>query len=286
MSEHSKIEWTEATWNPVRGCTKISPGCKHCYAETFAERFRGVPDHPYADGFDPRLVPDKLLEPLRWSSARTVFVNSMSDLFQDPIPDAYIDAVATIMLHANWHTYQVLTKRADRLRSVLSRDLRGVAAASHIWWGVSVEDRRYGLPRIEHLRETPARTRFLSIEPLLEDLGTIDLTGIHWVIVGGESGPGARPMQKVWVESLRDQCAQANVPFFFKQWGGVQKGKHGRTLDGRTYDDMPRLTARPMPSRDERARMSADLKTLAAGWPTSQLVQLQAGLRRVATNRA
>lgn len=196
MSEHSKIEWTEATWNPVRGCTKVSPGCKHCYAETFAERFRGMPEHPYGDGFDPRLIPNKLLEPLRWEAARTVFVNSMSDLFQDPIPDRYVEAVTKVMLRTNWHTYQVLTKRAERLKMLLTTKLCEGAAARHIWWGVSVEDRKYGLPRIDHLREAPAYTRFLSIEPLLEDLGRIDLTGIDWVIVGGESGPGARPMRK------------------------------------------------------------------------------------------
>jgi protein gp37 len=274
VSEHSKIEWTEATWNPVRGCTKISPGCKHCYAETFAERFRGVPRHPYGDGFDPRLVPEKLLEPLRWGSARTVFVNSMSDLFQDPIPDPYIAAVARIMLRANWHTYQVLTKRAERLKDLLANELHDGAAARHIWWGVSVEDRKYGLPRIDHLRAAPARTRFLSIEPLLEDLGPVDLTGIHWVIAGGESGPGARPMRKEWVEAIRDQCEEARVPFFFKQWGGVQKGKHGRTLDGRTYDNMPVLTSEPIPARAERAAIAETLATLTSGWPTTPLVHL------------
>jgi protein gp37 len=274
MSEHSKIEWTETTWNPVRGCTKISPGCKHCYAETFAERFRGVPGHPYADGFDPRLIPDKLLEPFRWTAARTVFVNSMSDLFQDPIPDQYIDAVTAVMLRADWHTYQVLTKRAERLRKLLSSRIHEGGAARHIWWGVSVEDRKYGLPRIGHLQEAPAHTRFLSVEPLLEDLGRIDLTGIHWVIVGGESGPGARPMRKEWVEAIRDQCDAAGVPFFFKQWGGVQKGKHGRRLNGRTFDDLPSRTKRPIPTRAERASISAGLASLASGWTATPLVHL------------
>ena|ERR1039458_1995099 len=274
MSEHSKIEWTEATWNPVRGCTKISPGCKHCYAETFAERFRGVPEHPYGDGFDPRLIPDKLLEPLRWGSARTVFVNSMSDLFQDPVPDRYIETVTTVMHRANWHTYQILTKRAERLKVLLATKLHEGAAARHIWWGVSVEDRTHGLPRIEHLRKAPAHTRFLSIEPLLEDLGRIDLAGMHWVIVGGESGPGARPMRKEWVESIRDQCADAGVDFFFKQWGGVQKGKYGRTLNGRTYDKMPARTAQPIPTRAERAAITAALEPLTADWPSKPLVHL------------
>jgi protein gp37 len=274
MSEHSRIEWTDATWNPVRGCTKISPGCKHCYAETFAERFRGVPEHPYGDGFDPRLIPDKLLEPLRWGSARTVFVNSMSDLFQDPVPDDYVEAVAKVMLLANWHTYQVLTKRAERLKQLLGGRIKDAGGAPHIWWGVSVEDRKYGLPRIDHLRESPAHTRFLSVEPLLEDLGPLDLTSIHWVIVGGESGPGARPMLSEWVEAIRVQCDATGVPFFFKQWGGVHKGKHGRKLNGRTYDNLPVRTWRPIPSRAERTNIGAGLAPLANGWPATPLVHL------------
>jgi protein gp37 len=274
MSAHSKIEWTEATWNPVRGCLKISPGCKHCYAETFAERFRGVRNHAYEYGFDPRLVPEKLLEPLRWSSGKTVFVNSMSDLFQDAIPADYVAAVATVMLRADWHTYQVLTKRSKRMQQLLSAELREAAAARHIWWGVSVEDRKYGLPRIDHLRATPARIRFLSIEPLLEDLGSIDLSGIHWVIVGGESGPGARPMHKAWVESIREQCAAGSVAFFFKQWGGVRKGKNGRVLGERTYDDMPELQAAAAPPREYRLALAAALDELPRGWPTSPLVAI------------
>lgn len=244
MAEHSSIEWTDATWNPVRGCTKISPGCKHCYAETFAERFRGVPSHPYQQGFDLRLVPEKLAEPLRWSQPRMIFVNSMSDLFQDGVPDDYIRAVADVMRAADWHTYQVLTKRAQRMRDLLRTTLRTHAALPHIWWGVSVENREYGLPRIADLRTAPAAVRFLSIEPLLEDLGRINLSRIHWVIVGGESGPGARPMQAAWVTSLRDQCKAARIPFFFKQWGGVQKKKTGRLLNGRTYNEQP-LRASP-----------------------------------------
>ena len=196
MSEHSSIEWTDATWNPVRGCTKISPGCTHCYAETFAERFRGVPGHPYEQGFDLRLVPEKLAEPLRWSTPRMIFVNSMSDLFHEDVPDEYIEPVTRVMELANWHTYQVLTKRSERLRDLLQTKLHTAGNLPHIWWGVSVENRKHGLPRIEHLREAPAAMRFLSIEPLLEDLGQIDLDGIHWVIVGGESGAGARPMDE------------------------------------------------------------------------------------------
>jgi protein gp37 len=274
MSDHSKIEWTEATWNPVRGCLKISPGCKHCYAETFAERFRDVAGHPYEYGFNPRLVPDKLLEPLRWSGSRTVFVNSMSDLLQRVVPNEYVQAVAAVMRRANWHTYQVLTKRSERLRDLLTTDLRDAAAAQHIWWGVSVEDRKYGLPRIEHLRSAPAAVRFLSIEPLLEDLGSINLEGIHWVIVGGESGPGARPIEKDWVESIRHQCAAVRVPFFFKQWGGVQKSRRGRILNGRTFDAMPTPIAARLPSPAARRALLTELLPLTAPWGSTPLVTI------------
>jgi len=276
MSEHSKIEWTEATWNPIRGCLKISPGCRHCYAETFAERFRGVAGHPYEFGFDPRLVPGKLLEPFSWPAPKAVFVNSMSDLFQDAIPDDYVEAVAEVMLRTPWHTYQILTKRAQRMQTLLNGQLRDAAEAAHIWWGVSVENRKYGLPRIEHLRATPARTRFLSIEPLLEDLGDFDLSGIHWVIVGGESGHGARPMKKEWVQSIQQACRDSQTLFFFKQWGGVQKGRHGRILDGRTYDERPPLSVAPMPSRAERLEMLRALAPRAAGWPASPLIHVKA----------
>lgn len=249
MSLHSKIEWTDTTWNPVRGCTKISPGCKYCYAERFAERFRGVKGHPFEQGFDLRLVPHKLSEPIRWSEPRMVFVNSMSDLFHEGVPTPYIEKVAATMRLANWHTYQVLTKRSERLRDLLRGSLRDAAADAHIWWGVSVEDQKYGLPRIRQLQEAPAAVRFLSVEPLLEDLGTLPLEGIAWVIVGGESGPGARPMKEQWVLSIREQCSAANVPFFFKQWGGVRKKAAGRTLKGKTYDDFPkRVQNPPLPS--------------------------------------
>jgi len=219
MSLGTSIEWTEATWNPVRGCTKVSPGCKHCYAETFAERFRGVKGHPYEQGFDLRLVPEKLGEPLKWRTPKMIFANSMSDLFHERIPDDYISAVARVMVSASWHTFQVLTKRSTRMRDLLSTTLRFAATQSHIWWGVSVEDRQYGFPRVNDLQSAPAAVRFLSIEPLLEELGSLDLEGINWVIVGGESGPGARPLKKEWVLSIRDQCLQAAVPFFFKQVG-------------------------------------------------------------------
>jgi protein gp37 len=261
MVQNSKIEWTDATWNPVRGCTKISPGCKHCYAEVFAERFRGVPGHPYERGFDLRLVPEKLQEPLRWSKPRLVFVNSMSDLFHPEIPDEYIIEVAKVMKLANWHTFQILTKRSQRMQELLNSKLMFVADCAHIWWGVSVEDRTYGLPRIEHLRGSTAQVRFLSIEPLLEDVGLIDLFGIHWVIVGGESGMGARPLREEWVLSLRDQCATANVPFFFKQWGGVHKSRTGRALEGRTHDDHPEPATLPIPSKQSRRALVATLCT-------------------------
>jgi protein gp37 len=239
MSANSSIEWTNATWNPVRGCTKISPGCKHCYAETFAERFRGVKGHPYEQGFDLRLVPEKISEPFRWRAPRLIFVNSMSDLFHERVPDAYIRQVVDVMISANWHVYQILTKRSERLFQLLNLKLRDAATLPHIWWGVSVEDKKHGLPRIQHLCDTPAAVRFLSIEPLLEDLGQINFSGISWVIVGGESGPGARPIQPEWVRSLRDQCCASNVPFFFKQWGGTRKKLNGRILDGRTHDEFP-----------------------------------------------
>jgi len=260
MGATSAIEWTDATWNPVRGCTKISPGCTRCYAETFAERFRGVPGHPYEQGFDLRLVPEKLAEPLRWPKPRTIFVNSMSDLFHEDVPDDYVQTVVRVMRLANWHTYQVLTKRSERLRHMLRTTLREAADEAHIWWGVSVENRRHGLPRIDHLREAPARVRFLSVEPLLEDLGPLDLTGIHWVIVGGESGAGARPMEPGWVLAIRAQCAAVGVPFFFKQWGGVRKGKAGRQLDGRTYDEVPERVQRPVLPTAQRAAAIAVLE--------------------------
>lgn len=260
MAEKSKIEWTDTTWNPVRGCTKISPGCKHCYAEAFAERFRNVPNHPYKDGFDLRLVPQKLLDPLSWAKPRMVFVNSMSDLFHPDVPDHYITSVANVMVRANWHTYQILTKRSDRLRELLNGKLRFAAEAGHIWWGVSVEDTKYGKPRIDHLRQSAARIKFLSVEPLLEDLGDLDLAGVNWVIVGGESGPGARRMEETWVLNVLNACRTQDVRFFFKQWGGVQKKKNGRKLNGRTYDEFPASATHPMPDRSQRESLAICLE--------------------------
>jgi protein gp37 len=252
MSANSKIEWTDATWNPVRGCSKVSPGCLHCYAETFAERFRGVPGHPFEQGFDLRLVPEKLGDPLRWSSSQMVFVNSMSDLFHERVPDDYIVSVARVMKAAHWHTYQVLTKRAERLHELLKGKLNFVAEQPHIWWGVSVENRKHGLPRIDLLRNSPAKVRFLSVEPLLEHLGPINLKGINWVIVGGESGAGARPMNIQWVRNIRAQCRGAKVAFFFKQWGGVRKSETGRELDGQTYDEFPKRRQVAVPNLEVR----------------------------------
>jgi protein gp37 len=262
MSATSAIEWTDATWNPIRGCTKITPGCDHCYAETFAERFRGVPGHPYEQGFDLRLVPEKLAEPLRWKTPKMIFVNSMSDLFHKDVPDDYVEAVGRVMERANWHTYQVLTKRSSRLRDMLQTSLQFAAELPNIWWGVSVEDRAHGLVRIKHLQQAAATVRFLSVEPLLEDLGEVDLQGIHWMIVGGESGAGARPMQKEWVLSLRDQCEHAQIPFFFKQWGGVRKSKAGREIDGKTYDGLPHRPQIPVLENSSRLAAIAEFDQL------------------------
>jgi protein gp37 len=261
MSLDSAIEWTDATWNPVRGCTKISDGCKHCYAETFAERFRGVKGHSYEQGFDLRLVPEKLAEPLRWRNPKMIFVNSMSDLFHENVPDEYVVAVAEVMVAAKWHTYQVLTKRSDRLRELLNTSLHFAANQKHIWWGVSVENKKYGLPRVQNLQKAEAEVRFLSVEPLLEDLGKFSLSGIDWVIVGGESGHGARPMKKEWVVSVRDQCKREDVPFFFKQWGGVRKKAVGRKLDGKTYDEFPQRIHHPVLEADECLALASKFET-------------------------
>ncbi len=234
MSDRSAIEWTHATWNPVRGCTKISPGCKHCYAETFAERFRGVPGHPFEHGFDLRLVPPALELPLRWRKSRLVFVNSMSDLFHEEVSDSYIERVFGVMQAATQHQFQVLTKRAERMAAFADRH----AIPANVWMGVSVESAAYR-SRISLLRRVPALVRFLSLEPLIGAPGRLNLRGIHWVIVGGESGAGAREMKPEWVRDVRQQCRDAGVPFFFKQWGGVHKSWHGRELDGRTWNEMP-----------------------------------------------
>jgi protein gp37 len=270
MSTNSKIEWTDATWNPVRGCKKVSPGCKRCYAEAFAERFRGVSGHPYQQGFDLRLVPEKLDEPLRWAESRTVFVNSMSDLFQEGVPDDYIEAVCNVMRLATWHTFQVLTKRPEEMKRLLSGKLRWASNLPHVWWGVSVEDKRYGVPRIDVLRRTPAAVRFLSVEPLLEPLGPLDLSDIHWVIVGGESGPGARDLEEDWVLTIQKQCKADRIPFFFKQWGGFPKSRLGRLLLGKTFDDMPTRQAVSPPLHTERREMIAAFTPIIDSWMKSK----------------
>ena len=234
MGTNTSIEWTDTTWNPVTGCTKISPGCKHCYAERMSLRLRAMGQRNYANGFDVTLHEDALMLPLRWKKPQSIFVNSMSDLFHEDIPDDFIHRAFDVMGQANWHRYQVLTKRSDRLRD-LSPTIKW---ANHIWMGVSVESPDYFF-RIDDLRATEARIKFLSLEPLLEPLSSMNLTGIDWAIVGGESGPGARPIEESWVIDIRDQCHTAGVAFFFKQWGGVNKKKSGRLLEGRTWDELP-----------------------------------------------
>jgi protein gp37 len=222
------------TWNPVTGCTKISPGCKHCYAERMAKRLKAMGVKSYVNQFKLTLQPQMLDQPLRWRTPRTVFVNSMSDLFHVDVPVDYIQQVFDVMRRANWHTFQVLTKRSDRL---LELDYQ-IDWPANVWMGVSVENEKYKF-RIDDLRRTEAKTKFLSLEPLLGPLGKLKLKKIDWVIVGGESGPGARPMQQAWVEDIRDQCSAAGVSFFFKQWGGTNKKRTGRELEGRTWDEMP-----------------------------------------------
>lgn len=239
MSDGSSIEWTDATWNPVTGCTKITRGCDNCYAERFSERWRGVPGHPFENGFELTLRPERLDQPLKWKRPRMIFVNSMSDLFHKEVPHAFVDRVFDTMEAADWHVFQVLTKRSSLMRSYLkSRYGVGRRGPAHIWCGVSVEDAE-GAARIAHLRAAPAGVRFLSVEPLIGPVGKVDLTGIDWVIAGGESGPGARPIHLEWVREVRDQCLKQNVAFFFKQWGGLRPKSGGRELDGREWSEFP-----------------------------------------------
>jgi protein gp37 len=234
MSDRSAIEWTEATWNPMTGCSKVSPGCAHCYAETFAERWRGVPGHPYEQGFDLRLWPERLDVPLRWRRPRMIFVNSMSDLFHEAIPDEYVARVFDVMGRSDWHTFQVLTKRQDRLAE-LAPDLPW---PPNVWMGVTIENRRF-VHRADRLREVPAAVRFISAEPLLGPLDDLDLTDIDWLIAGGESGPKHRRIDADWARDLRDRCGDEGVAFFFKQWGGRTPKTGGRLLDDRTWDELP-----------------------------------------------
>ena len=243
MADSSPIEWTDATWNPVTGCTKISLGCDNCYAERFSERFRGTPGHPFETGFDLTLRPARLQQPLAWTRPRMIFVNSMSDLFHKEVPTTFISQVFDTMEQARWHQFQLLTKRSSLMRDFLRARYARRVPPSHIWLGISVED-RLRVSRIRHLQQAPAGIRFLSVEPLLGPVGTLDLTGIDWVSVGGESGPRARPMQPEWAREIRDQCVAARVPFFFKQWGGFRPKQGGRELDGREWNDFPR--PRPM----------------------------------------
>jgi protein gp37 len=238
----SSIEWTEHTWNPVTGCTKVSPGCKHCYAETMSRRLKAMGAHGYEDGFALRLHQSRLEQPLRRKAPTTWFVNSMSDLFHEDVPDHFIEQVLAVCDSTPQHTYQVLTKRAERLPSFFANR----RVPSNVWLGVSVEDKRYGVPRIDHLRQVRAAIRFLSVEPLIEDLGSLDLSGIHWLIVGGESGHGARPMRPEWADNIRRQAESQRVAFFFKQWGawgadGVRRDKkrNGRELAGRRWEEFP-----------------------------------------------
>jgi protein gp37 len=238
MAENSSIEWTDTTWNPVTGCTKISRGCDNCYAARFSERFRGVPGHPFESGFDLTLRPERLSQPLGWKRPRMVFVNSMSDLFHKDIPKAHIAAVFDTMEKANWHTYQVLTKRSSLLQKFINGRYKTTKVPGHIWLGVSIEDDQT-TSRIAHLQNANAGVRFLSIEPLLGPVGGLNLKSIHWVIVGGESGPGARPVEAQWVIDIRNQCIKARVAFFFKQWGGRTPKAGGRLLEGKEWNQFP-----------------------------------------------
>lgn len=238
MAESTTIEWTNATWNPVTGCTKISTGCDHCYAERFSERFRGVAGHPFSMGFDLALRPERLEQPLRWQRPRMIFVNSMSDLFHKQVPFGFIDRVFDAMEAASWHVFQILTKRSSRMRDYVRRRYGSGSAPAHIWLGVSVEDGTK-LSRVRHLQETPVSVRFLSVEPLIGPIDKLPLGRIAWVIVGGESGPRARAMDPQWVRNIRDQCLAQEIPFFFKQWGGPRPKSGGRILDGREWNDLP-----------------------------------------------
>ena len=238
MADGSAIEWTDATWNPVTGCTKITAGCDNCYAARFSERWRGIPGHPFENGFDLTLRLERMGQPLAWKRSRMIFVNSMSDLFHKEVPRTFIDQVFDTMEKADWHVFQVLTKRSSLMRDYLKSRYRTASPPAHIWLGVSVEDGR-SASRIAHLRQAPAAVRFLSVEPLIGAVGPVDLTGIHWVIAGGESGPGARPMKIDWAREIRDHCAEQNVAFFFKQWGGIRPKTGGRDLDGREWNELP-----------------------------------------------
>ena len=238
MGQKSRIEWTDATWNPVTGCTKIGPGCDNCYAERFAERWRGIPGHPYEQGFDLRHWPSRLGQPAAWKRPRMIFVNSMSDLFHKRVDRDHVDRVFDAMEYADWHVYQILTKRSSLMRNYIKRRYVEHPVPRHIWLGVSVEDSAH-TGRIEHLRQINSRARFISFEPLLGPIGSVDLTGIAWAIVGGESGPGGRKIAPEWAIELRDRCLEDGVAFFFKQWGGLRPKSGGRCLEGREWNGFP-----------------------------------------------
>ncbi len=238
MAQGSDIEWTDATWNPVTGCTKIGIGCDNCYAERFAERWRGIAGHPYEQGFDLTLWPSRLMQPEAWKKPRMIFVNSMSDLFHKEVDRAFIDQVFDVMERVDWHVYQVLTKRSSLMRAYLRKRYGSTTVPSHIWLGVSVEDAQHK-GRVDHLKQVNSDARFISFEPLLGPIPSIDLRGIAWAIVGGESGPRARPMQECWVRQIRDTCERDGVAFFFKQWGGARPKSGGRLLDGEEWNGFP-----------------------------------------------
>ncbi len=261
MSDSSAIEWTNASWNPVTGCTKLSAGCDHCYAERFAERFRGVVGHPFEPGFDLTLRPERLDQPTLWRRPRLIFVNSMSDLFHKNIPAGFIGSVFETMEQADWHTFQVLTKRSSLMRRFVNARYANRQPPAHIWLGVSIEDER-ALSRLRHLKETKATVRFVSFEPLIGPIGEVDLRDIHWVIAGGESGPGARPVEVDWLRELRDACQRQRVAFFFKQWGGRTPKAGGNTLDGRQWLEYPT-------TRDTDAKWWADNQHRAARAPAT-----------------
>ena len=238
MAGNTQIEWTDSTWNPVTGCTKVTRGCDSCYAERFSERFRGVAGHPFENGFDLTLRPERLEQPLHWRAPRRVFVNSMSDLFHKSVPFGFIDAVFDTMETADWHEFQILTKRSSLMVRYLRKRYGNALAPPHIWLGVSIEDAKNAL-RLAHLQSARAKMKFVSFEPLLGPVGELDLSGIAWAIVGGESGPRARPMSEEWVIEIRDQCRAAKVAFFFKQWGGIRPKSGGRELQGREWNQYP-----------------------------------------------
>jgi len=246
MAEFTQIEWTDTTWNPVTGCSKVTAGCDSCYAERFSERFRGVKGHPFETGFDLTMRPARLRQPLQWRGPRRIFVNSMSDLFHKEVPLTFIDQVFDTMEEADWHTYQVLTKRSSLLVRYLRHRYGTSQAPTHIWLGVSVENQDNAV-RLKHLKAAQAAVRFVSFEPLLASVGPVDLTGIDWAIVGGESGPRARPMAEAWAVEILDQCKRDNVAFFFKQWGGTRPKSGGRLLNGREWNDYPKVEERPAP---------------------------------------